>query len=90
MVGSIAALGTAKLASESRVWLASYAVASGGGVLLATARKEEPRLLPVLLGTALGAVPLLGLADEDTDAAYPVFAIGLITTPLFGALGQNW
>lgn len=90
VVGSLAALGAAQLEPDERSWIAGYALASAGGVLLATAARERPRVLPVLLGAAVGSLPLWPLTDPDAEVMHPLYAIGFVSTPLLASFGQNW
>lgn len=90
VLASMVGLGTSQLETDERTWIASYAVGAAGGVLLATAARERPRIVPVLLGAAVGSLPLWPLTDPETDILHPLFAIGFITTPLAAAFGQGW
>jgi hypothetical protein len=92
VVGGIASFAVAAWADNDDGALLAYTVGSAGGVLLATVARERPRPVPVLLGTAVGALPLLGLAmsrgDHPLDGA--IFLLGVVTTSLLGASGQRW
>lgn len=92
MVGGIASLAVAAWADNENGTLLAYTAGSAGGVLLATVARERPRPVPVLLGTAVGALPLLGLAMSrgDHPLAGAIFLLGGVTTPLLGASGQRW
>lgn len=92
IVGAITGIAVSTRSSQREHYALGYTLGSAGGVLLATARREQLRPLPVLLGTALGALPLLVAADAERDGPFvlPVLLIGTITTPLLGAAGQRW
>lgn len=67
----------------------AYTVGSAAGVLVATAARERPRPVRILLGVALGALPLLAVASErDGPFSVPLLLVGAVTTPLLGAVGQ--
>jgi hypothetical protein len=92
VVGGIASFAVAAWADNEDLALLAYAAGSAGGVLLATVARERPRPVPVLLGTAVGALPLLGLATSQGNhpLAGAVFLLGGLTTSLLGASGQRW
>jgi hypothetical protein len=92
VVGGLASLAVSAWADNEDGTLLAYTAGSAGGVLLATVARERPRPVPVLLGTAVGALPLLALATSrgDHPLAGAIFLVGGVTTSLLGASGQRW
>lgn len=73
---------------------AAYVVGSAAGVMLAAHAREGARSLPVLLGTAVGSLPLLAVYGaserEDMFTAIAASLLGAVTTPLLGAIAHDW
>lgn len=92
VLGSLVSLGTSLLVDDGEPVILSYAAGSAAGVLLATAAREKPRHLSVLLASAVGALPLFVAAasDEGDVGDMAVISVGVITTPLLGAIAQRW
>lgn len=92
VVGGLASFAVAAWADNKDAALLAYTIGSASGVLLATAGRERPRPAPVLIGTAVGALPLLALATSrgDNPLEGAIFLFGGLTTSLLGASGQRW
>lgn len=92
VMGSLVSLGTSLLVDEGEPAILSYAAGSAAGVLLATAAREKPRHRSVLLASTVGPVPLFFAAasDEGDVGELALISVGVITTPLLGAIAQRW